>query len=357
MSTIFDEFQMGSITLSNRIVMAPLTRCRAVGNIPNDMMAQHYADRASIGLIIAEGTSPSPNGTGYNRIPALYSQEQIEGWKKISKAVHEKGGKIFIQIMHCGRISHPENLGEGGEVVAPSAIAHDGQMSTPSGKYDLPVPKAMSIDEIKATVEEYAQAAENAITAGCDGVEIHGANGYLVNQFISPMSNQRDDEYGGSIENRNRFAIEVAAAIVDRIGGDKTGIRLSPYGVYSGMGEFDGIDEQYTQLASEFGKLGLAYIHLVDHSAMGAPEVPMRIKMGIKNAFGGVMIASGGLDKAKAIAAIENGIGDLVAFGRPVISNPDFVYKLQNDIELTPPNPETFYSEGEPGYNDYPNVE
>jgi N-ethylmaleimide reductase len=353
--SLFTSYDLSGTELNNRIVMAPMTRCRAIGNIPNDLMAEYYAQRADAGLLITEGTAPSANGLGYARIPGLYSEAQVEGWKKVTTAVHAKGGKIFAQLMHTGRVSHPANMEAGTEIVAPSAIAlADGTMYTDSeGPQPYPVPREMTLADIEQAQNEFVKAAQNAIEAGFDGVELHGANGYLIDQFINTASNQRTDEYGGGHEARNRFAIETATKVAAAIGAEKTGIRLSPYGVFSGMVPFEGLEDAYEHLAGELGKLNLAYIHIVDHSAMGAPPVTDSVKSKIKNAFGGTIIASGGLDKAKAEAALENGVGHLTAFGRPFISNPDLVTKLQHDQELAAPNMDTFYTPGPEGYTDY----
>lgn len=355
---LFESFQLGNITLKNRTVMAPMTRSRAIANIPNELMAQYYAQRSGAGLIITEGVAPSANGLGYPRIPGIFNKDQVAGWKKVTDAVHANDGKIFIQLMHTGRVSHPLNMPEGAEVVAPSAVRlEDGQMYTDQeGPKDYPTPKAMNQDDITQAIEEYVQAAKYAIENGFDGVELHGANGYLIEQFLNPISNQRTDDWGGSAEKRNRFAIEVTKATIAAIGADKIGIRLSPYGAYNGLTEFEGTHEQFTQLAKELGKLNLAYVHLVDHSAMGAPEVPVAIKTGIRDAFGGTIIASGGYDKDTAEQALSDGIGDLVAFGRPFLANPDLVERFKQDAELNQPDFDTFYTPGEKGYTDYPTL-
>jgi N-ethylmaleimide reductase len=355
--TLFKEFELGNTTLKNKIVMAPMTRSRAIDNVPNDIMAKYYQQRSSAGLIITEGISPSPNGLGYPRIPGLFSQAQMDGWKLTTEAVHASGGKIFAQIMHTGRVSHPDNMSPEAKVLAPSSIKLSGEMYTDkSGMQAYPEPKEMTIEEIKSTIEEYVLAAKNAIKAGFDGVEIHAANGYLPNQFINPVSNTRTDEYGGSIENRNRFVLDIAHEVSNAIGAHKTGIRLSPYGVFNDMRPFENIDTAYTQLAKELGKLNLVYIHIVDHSGMGAPEVPSNIKQAIKEAFGGTIITSGGLDKVKAEEQLSEGIGHLAAFGRPFISNPDLVERMQKDAKLTDPNFDLFYTPGEAGYTDYPTL-
>ena len=351
---LFENFQLGKITLKNRIVMAPMTRSRATNNIPNDLVVNYYEQRATAGLIITEGTSPSPNGLGYPRIPGIFSDDQIAGWNKVTDAVHQKGGKIFVQLMHTGRASHPNNLSNEAEVLAPSPIALNGEMYTDNeGLKPYPIPKEMTKDDILQAQNEHVNAAKRAIEANFDGVEIHGANGYLIDQFINPASNQRTDEYGGTLENRARFVIEIAKKVVASIGSDRTGIRLSPYGVFNDMEIFKEIDDAFEFIAVELGKLKLAYIHIVDHSSMGAPEVPKSIKTRIKNAFGGVVIASGGMDKDKGEKTINDGDGELIAIGRPFISNPDLVYRLENNLPLTPPDSETFYTPGAKGYNDY----
>ncbi|NOQ24997.1 MAG: alkene reductase [Bacteroidales bacterium] len=352
--TLFKEFQLGNILLKNKVVMAPMTRSRAINNIPNEIMATYYKQRSNAGLIITEGTSPSPNGLGYARIPGIFSQEQLEAWKKTTDAVHSNNGKIFVQLMHTGRVSHPNNMSPKAKILAPSAIKLSGQMYTDNaGMQDYPKAKEMTIEEIKSTIDEYVVASKNAIEAGFDGVELHAANGYLPNQFINPASNTRTDEYGGSLENRNRFVLELAHKISEAIGASKTGIRLSPYGVFSDMGSFEGIDAAYTQLATELGKLNLVYIHLVDHSSMGTPAVPASIKQSIKEAFGGTIIISGGLDKATAEEQLSAGVGHIAAFGRSYISNPDLVERMQHDKELSDPNFDLFYTPGEAGYTDY----
>jgi len=353
---LFAPVQLGTIELKNRIVMSPMTRSRAIGNIPNELMAEYYAQRSDAGLIITEGTSPSPNGLGYSRIPGCFSKEQVEGWMKVTSAVHKRGGKIYLQLMHTGRISHTLNLPEGAQIIAPSAIKAQGQMWTDSKQLqDFPIPKQMDDDDLLLTLTEYAAAAKHAIDAGFDGVELHGANGYLLEQFISPVSNIRTDKYGGSIENRCRFVLEVVSAVAETIGKERTGIRLSPYGVASDMPHYPEIDETYTYLAEELNKLGIAYLHLVDHSSMGAPEVPLEIKKIIRTRFKNRLILSGGYDVERAEADIETGLADLIAFGRPFINNPDLVIRLENKLALSKElKMDLFYTPGEKGYTDYP---
>ena len=353
---LFTPIKVGSIDLKNRIVMAPMTRCRAIGNVPNELMANYYQQRASAGLIITEGTSPSPNGLGYARIPGVFNTQQIEGWKKITNAVHEKSGKIILQLMHSGRISHPLNMSKEAQILAPSQVKAAGQMWTDSqGLQDFIVPKEMTAQDILNAKEEYVTAAKNALFAGFDGVELHAANGYLLEEFLSPVSNIRTDSYGGSIENRCRFVIEVATAVALSIGKEKTGIRLSPYGVASDMPHYPEIDATYDYLSKELNKLGIAYIHLVDHSAMGAPEVPLEIKKLIRHNFKNTLILCGGNNKESAEEAIENGLTDLVAFGRPFINNPDLVERFENNWPLSQDlNMDLFYTSDEKGYTDYP---
>jgi N-ethylmaleimide reductase len=354
--TLFKSIKLGSVELKNRIVMSPMTRCRAIGNIPNDLMAKYYGQRSSAGLIITEGTSPSPNGLGYARIPGIFSKEQVEGWKKVTSSVHQKGGKIFVQLMHTGRISHPLNLPEGAEILAPSAVKPAGQMWTDAKMLqDFPVPKEMSAKDLISTKNEFVIAAKNAVEAGFDGVELHGANGYILEQFLSPISNIRKDSYGGSIENRSRFVLEVAAAVADTIGKDRVGIRLSPYGIASDMPHYPEIDATYKYLAEQLNKLDILYIHIVDHSERGAPIVPLEIKTMIRNTFKNTIILSGGYNNEKAEADIQSGLGDLVAFGRPFINNPDLVERFISNWPLSQDlRSDLFYAADALGYTDYP---
>lgn len=353
---LLNPTNLGVLALSNRMVMAPMTRCRALHNIPNDLMASFYQQRASAGLIITEGTAPSPNGLGYARIPGAYSEAQVQGWELTTAAVHKAGGKIFLQLMHTGRISHELNMAKDAVVLAPSAIKAAGQMWTDAKQLqDYPTPKAMTIEEILSTEAEYVKAAENAIAAGFDGVELHGANGYLLEEFLSPISNIRTDEYGGSIENSCRFVLDVASAVANAIGKHKLGIRLSPYGVASDMPHYPEIDATYDYLSKELNQLDIAYIHLVDHSAMGAPAVPIEIKQSIRKNFKNILILCGGFDKESAEAAIQSGLCDLVAFGRPFINNPDLVERFEYNHELSQHlNLDLFYTADAAGYTDYP---
>jgi N-ethylmaleimide reductase len=347
---------MGDIELKNRIVMAPMTRSRAIGNIPNQLMAQYYGQRASTGLIITEGTSPSPNGLGYSRIPGIFSEAQVEGWRKITEAVHSQKGKVFVQLMHTGRISHPANMPEEAVIFAPSAVKPAGQIFTDTqGMQDFPVPKAMTLEDIKHTSEEYISAAATALTASFDGIELHAANGYLLEQFLSPVSNIRKDNYGGSIENRCRFLLEIAEGAIKAIGRNRVGIRLSPYGSANDMSYYSEIDETYHYLSEKLNDLGILYIHLVDHSSMGAPEVPLEIKQAIRKRFQHTLILSGGYTKESAESDLQSGFANLIAFGKPFINNPDLVERFVNGFLLSKElDKDTLYSPGEKGYTDYP---
>ncbi len=336
--------------------MAPMTRSRAIGNIPADISVNYYAQRANAGLIITEGTSPSPNGLGYARIPGMFSDDQVSAWRKVTDAVHQQGGLIFVQLMHTGRISHEHNLPANAEVLAPSAVKPKGKMFTDvEGLLEFPVPRAMSAEELAQTQQEFVHAAKCAIEAGFDGVELHGANGYLLEQFLSPFSNQRTDDYGGSIENRCRFVLEVAEKVSMAIGKERLGIRLSPYGVASDMPHYPEIEKEYTYLAEKLNELQIAYIHVVDHSSMGAPEVPVSIKRMFREKFKNTLILSGGYTKERAEQDLEAGHADLVAFAKPFINNPDLVERFRNNWPLSDNlDTSTFYTPGEKGYTDYP---
>jgi len=353
-ATLFTPTTLGKLQLKNRVVMAPMTRSRAIGNVPNELLEKFYALRADAGLLITEGVSPSPNGLGYARIPGIFSDAQVAGWKKVTAGVHAAGGKIFVQLMHTGRASHPANMAAGTKIVAPSAIALAGEIWTDtSAMQAYPVPNEMSEDDINSAIAEYANVCKRAIEAGFDGVELHGANGYLIDQFLNTATNQRTDKWGGSVENRIRFAVEVAKASAAAIGADRIGMRISPYGAFNGTAPDAKMDALYLRLVEELNVIGLVYIHVVDHSSMGAPEVSPELKTKIRANFKGKYILSGGYDVARANADLDAQRGDLVAFGRPFISNPDLVQKLQSGAALTPPDFGTFYTPGEKGYTDY----
>jgi len=353
---LFDKFSARSLHLTNRMVMAPLTRSRATpGHTPNVLMATYYGQRASAGLIITEGTSPSPHGLGYPRIPGLFDAVQVNAWKSVTAAVHDAGGKIFVQLMHCGRVAHVANLPAGAEVLGPDTAVCPGEMYTDSlGMQPHSVPRAMTETDIAHAAKEYATSARLALDAGFDGVELHGANGYLIEQFLNALVNQRSDGYGGSIEGRNRLALEVARATVGAIGHDRVGIRLSPFGVFNGTGEFPEVRAQYLALAKSLSEVGLLYIHLVDHSAMGAPPLPADFKLALRAGFNGLFILCGGFEHASAEQALIEKRGDLIAFGRPFLANPDLVARMRKEAPLNPPDMATFYTPGAKGYTDYP---
>jgi N-ethylmaleimide reductase len=353
---LFEPLTAASIQLANRAIMAPMTRSRAVdANTPNALMAEYYAQRASAGLIVTEGTSPSPNGLGYARIPGLFNDAHVGGWKAVTDAVHAKGGKIFVQLMHTGRVTHVANLPAGAEVLGPTGQACPGEMYTDSqGMQAHSTPRAMTAADIAHAIDEYAKSAQLAIEAGFDGVELHAANGYLIEQFLNANVNRRTDAYGGGIEGRNRFALEVAAATAAAIGAHRVGIRLSPCGVFNSTGAFPDLDAQYLALARELSKLGLQYLHLLDHSALGAPPVPADLKSRLREAFRGLFILAGGFDRASAETALSAGQADLIAFARPFLANPDLVERMRTNAALNTADMATFYTPGPTGYTDYP---
>jgi N-ethylmaleimide reductase len=353
---LFEPFDHSTFSLSNRVVMAPMTRSRAtLNNTPNALIAKYYAQRATAGLIITEGTSPSPNGLGYARIPGLFSAAHVSGWGQVTDAVHRVGGKIVVQLMHTGRVSAVDNLPAGARVVGPTSTPCPGKMfSDTSGMQPHSTPHAMTAAEIESTIHEYAMSCDMAMDAGFDGVELHAANGYLIEQFLNGNVNTRNDRYGGNVAARNRFALEVAHACVAKIGGDRIGMRLSPYGSFNSTGAFDGVDAQYVDLATGLSNMKLAYLHVLDHSAQGAPMVPAEIKKSIRSAFHGIMIAAGGFNRASAESTLTDGGADLIAFGRPFVSNPDLVARMKSGAALAAMDAATLYTPGAKGYTDYP---
>lgn len=353
--TLLNSYNLKGLKLNNRVIMAPLTRARAEGNIPNDLMVKYYSQRAQAGLIISEGTAPSPNGLGYARIPGIYTDQQIKGWKKVTEAVHKESGKIFLQIMHTGRVSHKDNMEEETEILAPSAIALEGEMYTDQhGPQPYPVPREMTKEEINQAQDEFVQAALNAMKAGFDGVEIHSANGYLADQFLNMATNKRNDEYGGTKEKRSRFTLETVEKVTDAIGSEKVGVRLSPYSAFNGTKIFDGIDDQFLYLTERLNNLELAYLHLVDNSSLGSPDISKSIFSKIREKFNGSLIRNGGFTKEEADKIISDNKADLVSFGRSFIANPDLIHRFEKDLALNEPDSETFYTPGEKGYTDYP---
>ncbi|MFH1599149.1 MAG: alkene reductase [Pseudomonadota bacterium] len=343
---------LAGLSLRNHIVMAPMTRSRAPGNVPNALMATYYGQRASAGLVITEGTSPSPNGLGYSRIPGLFNAEQARGWAAVAKAVHGGGGRISIQLMHSGRIGHPANLPEGAELLGPSAIAAAGQIWTDTqGMQDHPVPREMSEADIAATRDEYVRAALLAREAGIDFVEVHAANGYLPGQFLNPRSNQRSDAYGGSGENRGRFLLELVDAVVAAIGAGHVGVRVSPFNAFNDLAaNFDGEREEYLALVDALAERGLAYLSLI--ATPGA--VPDEVVDETRRRFPGTLILAGDYDATRAETDLAAGRADLIAFGRPFIANPDLPARLAAKAPLADMQADKLYTPGPEGYSDYP---
>lgn len=351
---IFQPYQLGAIPLANRIVMAPLTRNRAsAGLVPGPHAAEYYAQRASAGLIITEATQISPQAQGYQDTPGLYTPEQIAGWRVVTDAVHARGGRIFVQLWHVGRVSHVDLQPGGAAPVAPSAIRAETKTFVNNAFTDTSMPRALTPEEIPGIIDDFRQAAGNAIAAGFDGVEIHGANGYLLDQFAKDGANQRTDAYGGSVENRARLMLEVAAATVAEIGADRTGIRLSPVSPANGVSSSDP-QAQFDHIVDQLNALGLAYIHVVEGATGGPRDVAPFDFAGLRKRFAGTYIANNGYDLELADKHLALGQADLFAFGRPFIANPDLVARLQSGAALNEINPATIYGGGAAGYTDYP---
>lgn len=346
-----------TLTLNNRVVMAPMSRRRAENGIPNSSYQKYFAQRASAGLIITDNTAISANGIGYLKTPGIYNEEQKEGWKKVVEAVHSRGGKIIVQLVHAGRIGHPLNY-EGNEpIVAPSAIQANGVMRIPGDVHvPMPVPEALSNKGVKTLVQAHIQAAINAIEVGFDGVEIHGAHGFLTDQFLNPHSNRRTDEYGGSIENRSRFLLDVMKGVVAAIGKERTGIRLSPFAYINDLQAYEEEAETYRYIIDELQKLDILYIHLSALVANGKSSIPTAFIQDIRDRFSNLLMLAGGFTAASAEEVLQTGLVDLVAFGKPFIANPDLVERFRNNTELAIPDPETFYQGGDEGYIDYPAI-
>lgn len=357
-STLFSPTRLGDIEIANRIVMAPLTRNRAVaGRVPSPLAVAYYGQRASAGLIIAEATQISPLGQGYLDTPGIYSDAQIEAWKKVTDEVHARGGKIVLQLWHVGRISHTSLLPEGEVPVAPSAIRANGKTFTANGFEDVSEPRALALDEIPALIEDYRQAALNAIAAGFDGVEVHAANGYLIDQFLRDGSNHREDGYGGSIENRTRLLFEVLSAVADSIGAGRTGVRLSP--TTPANDAHDTTPQALFERAVERLDAipGLAFVHVIEGATGGDRHNIAFDYRALRARFNGPWIVNNGYDKASAEEATLTGYADAVAFGRAFIANPDLVERLRRDAPLAQPDPDTLYGGGEHGYTDYPTLD
>jgi N-ethylmaleimide reductase len=350
---LFSPVGVGPLPLKNRVVMAPLTRSRAgPGNAPTQLNALYYAQRASAGLIISEATQISPEGQGYISTPGIHSAEQIEGWKCVTKAVHVAGAPIVLQLWHVGRISHPSFQPGGVAPVAPSAIKPNGRAFTEKGFEPIPTPRALETAEVPAIVEQYAQAARNALAAGFDGVEVHAANGYLIDQFLQDRTNKRTDRYGGGIESRSRFLMEVVDAVGAAVGAERTGVRISPQNTMNDIADSDP-KTLFNYVAEQLSEKGLAYLHVIEGDTGGAVVPPFDYKR-LKDLFGGVVIANNGFDKPRANKAIADDRADLIAFGKPFIGNPDLVIRLFLDAPLMPLNPDTLYGGADQGYTDYP---
>ncbi|MEU5895336.1 alkene reductase [Streptomyces venezuelae] len=353
MTTAFDSIDLSGTPLRNRIAMAPMTRSRAgEGGLATDLTAEYYVQRASAGLIVTEGIQPSVVGQGYPDTPGLHSADQIAAWRKVTDAVHAAGGTIFAQLMHAGRVGHPVLLPDGLINVGPSPVAADGQVYTAEGPKDFITPHELTDAEIRATVADFATAARNAVDAGFDGVELHGANGYLIHQFLAPGSNRRTDAWGGSPENRVRFAVAVASAVAEEIGASRTGFRVSPGNPANGVSEPDP-EPEYTALAKELGALGLAYLHVVEVGDIRDLTVRLR------QDFGGTLVLnphSEGPTGPDALALVEDGTADIVAFGALFLANPDLPARLKAGGPYNTPDRATYYGGTEKGYTDYPSL-
>jgi len=358
---LFEPYALGSLELPNRIVMPPMTRSRASqpGDVPNALMAEYYAQRASAGLIISEGTWISPLGKGYAWTPGIYTPEQVEGWRKVTRAVHDAGGRIFAQLWHVGRLSHTRLL-DGRAPVSSSAIQAEGvnvfvaESNGTPGFVQASRPRALTVEEIHAVVDDYRQAARNAMAAGFDGVELHAANGYLVNQFIDSNANDRTDAYGGSLENRLRFLGEVAQALVEGAGDkDRVGIRLAPLTTLNGCSDADP-ETTYTAAAELLASIGVAYIHIAEADWDDAPHMPVEFKQRLRSAFPGTLIYAGRYTAERARAALSEGWTDLVAFGRPFVANPDLPERLRTGALLHSHDRNTLFGGGARGFTDYP---
>lgn len=364
MSTLFEPFAMGGHKLANRIAMAPMTRSRNPDGVPNDLNALYYAQRADAGLLITEGTPISATAEGFLFIPGLYTPRQVAGWRKVTGAVHAKGGTIFTQLWHVGRVSHVSNQPGGIDPVSSTGqIAKNSQAwgltedGTP-GAVDVSKPRALATGEVYGVIADFAEAAANAVAAGFDGIELHGANGYLIEQFLNPNVNDRTDEFrGDTLEGRTRFVLETIDAVIARIGADRTAIRLSPYGGLFDMAQYPEIEETYLYLADELSKRNLAYVHLMDQKSRGSSALPPEFLAKFRARYKGVLILAGGMTRERAEQLIADGLIDIAAFGEPFIANPDLVERLKNNWPLTLANRALHYGGGAEGYTDYPTYE
>lgn len=352
--TLFEPYTLGSLTLANRIVMAPLTRNRAgAGFVPGELTATYYGQRASAGLLIAEATQISQQGQGYQDTPGIYSQTQVAGWRKVTDAVHAKGGRIFLQLWHVGRISHVDLQENGAAPVAPSAIRAESKTFVNNSFVNVSEPRALALDELPGIVNDFRRAAANAIAAGFDGVEIHGANGYLLDQFAKDGANVRTDAYGGSIENRARLMLEVTAAVVEEIGAERTGIRISPASPANAISSSNP-QAQFDYIVDQLNALGIVYLHVVEGATGGPRDVAPFDYDSLRRRFTNTYIANNGYDLALATSRLAEGKADLFAFGRPFIANPDLVERLKTGAPLAALDPATLYGGGAAGYTDYP---
>jgi len=346
--TLWRPIKAGDLELNHRLAMAPMTRSRSTpAGIPTEMNAEYYAQRASTALIISEGTQPSDDGQGYLLTPGIYTDAQIAGWRKVTDAVHSAGGKIVIQLMHVGRIAHPANTPHGRQPVAPSAVQPKAKIFTMTGLQDIPSPRALTESEVASTVQDYRNAAAAAIKAGANGVEIHGANGYLVHQFLSDNANLRTDRYGGLVENRIRFAVEVASAVADEIGAGRTGIRISPGNPFNDIVETN-VPKVYEMLVRELGQLNLAYLHVMHMGDEGLLRTIRGIWRGV------LFLNRPGADIAMRTSDIESGVADVITVGGMNLANPDLIERIKRNAPLNAPDPATFYGGGAKGYTDYP---
>ncbi len=357
-AALFQPIHLGAIASPNRIAMAPLTRGRAgESRIPNDLMVEYYRQRASAGVIIAEATAISEQGYGWDQAPGIYNDAQVAGWQKITDAVHEAGGKILLQLWHVGRASHTDFQPNGERPVSSSAIAIQGEAHTPQGKKTYEVPRALELNEIPGIIQQYVNATKRAMSAGFDGVEVHGANGYLLDQFLRDGVNQRTDAYGGSIENRARLMLEVTQAVIATWSADRVGLRLSPNSTFNDLSDSNTV-ATFTYVAEQLEPLGLAYLHVVEalpgHFMHTEGE---RAAPAIRKAFSGPLILNGGYDAESGADAIASGAADLISYGIPFIANPDLPARFRSGAELNAPDPATFYSRGKQGYTDYPSMQ
>jgi len=342
------------MALNNRTVMAPMSRRRATNGVPDDIVATYYSQRAGAGLIIAESTAVSASGMGYSHLPGIYNAEQIAGWKKVTDAVHEKGGKIFVQLVHSGRIGHPLNLPGGGPLLAPSAVGASGNVTTIQGSLPMPVPEAMTTTAVEKMIDIHLQAAKNALAAGFDGIEIHAAHGYLIEQFLHPHTNQRTDKFGGSIENRSRFLLDITQGTIDIAGAAKVGIRFSPFAALNSLPLYEEEIATHLYLVPKLNQMDIRYIHLSDQSTNGSTPIPASYIQLLRQQFKNWLILAGGFTAASAEETLQRNEADLIAFGRPFISNPDLVERFRHQYPLAPGHKNTFYEGGAAGLIDYP---